>query len=324
VLREDFERGLDVLADVILNPAFPGEQVERERQAQLADIRSQDERITTVASLQLRRLVFGTHPYRLQADGTIESVGKLNREDLVAFHRRWCVAPNMVLSVFGDIEPAKAAKAVEKRFAALSRDKPGFDAFEQPPLRSAVSKEHPVNKKQGVVMVGFRTVDLHSADRYALDLIDTAYSDLGSPLGMRIREEKGLAYFVGTQQLLGLEPGMLFFYVGTRPDATDLCRDEILAEVANLRENGLSADALARAKNKIIGERKVRMQSNSEFGYMVALDELYGLGYDHYRSQDDRYQAVTLDEIQRVAQKYLRADGYAVVVVRPPPGEAKK
>jgi zinc protease len=110
---------------------------------------------------------------------------------------------------------------------------------------------------------------------------------------------------------------MFFFYVGTRPDATGLCRDEILKAVAELREQGLSADELARAKNKTIGERKIKMQSNSEFGYMVALDELYGLGYDNYKSQDAKYQAVNLDEIKKVAEKYLRADGYAVVVVRP-------
>jgi zinc protease len=253
----------------------------------------------------------------LQSDGTVESVGKLKRDDLVAFHRRWCVAPNLVLSIFGDIDPAVVRKAIEKRFAALAKDSPEIAKFELPPLTAPLSKEQLVNKKQGVVMIGYRSVDLLNQDRFALDLIDTAYSDLGSPLGIRIREEKGLAYYVGAQQLLGIEPGMFFFYVGTTPEATDLCRDEILAEAGTLREKGLSADELTRAKTKIIGERKIKMQNNSEFGYMVALDEIYGLGYDNYKSLDAKYQAVTLDEIKRVAQKYFRADGYAAVVVKP-------
>ena len=63
-----------------------------------ADIKAHDEQITTVASLRLRKTLFGTHPYHLQADGMVESVGKLKRDDLVSFHRRWCVAPNMVLN----------------------------------------------------------------------------------------------------------------------------------------------------------------------------------------------------------------------------------
>src|SRR5262249_3286405 len=93
VLRGDFERGLDVLSDVILNPTFPADEVERERELQLADIKSHDEQITTIASLLLRKTMFGSHPYHLQADGKINSVSKLKREDLAAFHERWCVAP---------------------------------------------------------------------------------------------------------------------------------------------------------------------------------------------------------------------------------------
>jgi zinc protease len=317
VLGDDFERGLDVLADVILNPTFPAAEIERERQMQLADIKSHDEQITTIASLELRKLIFGNYPYHLQADGTVEAVNKLKREDLVSFHRRYCVAPNLVLSVFGDIDPAAVRKSIEKKLASLPTTKPDFATFDLPPLASTLDKEKPVDKKQGVVMIGYRSVDLLNPDRFALDLIDTAYSDLGSPLGIRIREEKGLAYYVGAQQLLGPAPGMFFFYVGTKPESTDLCRDEILAETANLREKGMSPDELARAKNKMIGERKIKMQNNSEFGYMVALDEIYGLGYDNYKSQDAKYQAVTLDEIKRVAQKYFRADGYAAVVVKP-------
>ena len=318
VLGDDLERGLDVLSDVVVNPTFAKEELERERQMQLAGIKSHDEQITTVASLLLRKELFGKHPYHLQSDGTEAAVSKLQREDLVAFHKKWCVAPNAVVSVFGDIDPAKVRKLVEVKFGQLPNTKVEFPKEQPSSLKSSLTKEENVNKKQGVVMIGFRSVDVYSPDRFALDLIDTAYSDLGSPLGIRIREDKGLAYYVGAQQMLGLEAGMFFFYVGTRPDATELCREEILQEMGNLRDKGMSADELSRAKNKIIGERKIKMQSNSEFGYMAALDELYGIGYDNWKSQDAKYQAVTLDEIKRVAQKYLRPDGYVAVTVRPP------
>lgn len=321
VLRDDFQRGLDVLGDVVLNPTFPAEELERERQMQLADIRAHNEQITTVASLLLRKKLFGAHPYHLQADGTIESVSKLRRDDLVEFHRRWVTAPNMVLAVFGDIDAATVKQAVEKEFAKLATTPVTFPKFDLNPLTAPIHEEKQVDKKQGVVMLGYRNASLVDPDRFAFDLIDTAYSDLGSPLGIRIREEKGLAYYVGAQQLLGLQPGMFFFYVGTRPDATDLCREEMLQELARLREQGMTEAELVRSKNKIIGDRKVKMQSNDSFGYMVALDELYGLGWDFHRGQDAKYQAVTLEDIKRVAQKYLRPDAYAVVTVRPPPAK---
>ena len=152
-----------------------------------------------------------------------------------------------------------------------------------------------------------------------MELLDGALSGQGSRLFMRIRDELGLCYYVGAYELLGLEPGFFAFYVGTTPDKVGTCEKEIFAEVDKLIADGLTAAELERSKNNLIGQRKVSMQDNGQLAMMVGLDELYGLGYDFYKSMDANYRAVTVDDIKRIANKYFADKPHAVVVVKPSP-----
>ena len=166
-------------------------------------------------------------------------------------------------------------------------------------------------------MIGFRGATLHDPDRYPLELIQEACSDLGSRLFLRIREELGLAYFVGAQNFVGLAPGYFAFYVGTAPDKVDLVEKELLREAELLRVEGLSEEELKRAKAKVIGQKKIARQDLGTFAMTTALDELYGLGYAHTDSESALYEAVTLAQAQAVAQKYLKPDALVISVVKP-------
>ena len=168
-----------------------------------------------------------------------------------------------------------------------------------------------------MLLIGFSGTDMFSNDRFALELLDEAYSGLGSRLFLRIRDELGLAYYVGAYQQPGLDPGYFAFYVGTMPEKVDLCKKEIFAELDKLKQDGLSAKELERAKNSLIGQRKVRMQDNADLSLMVGLDELYGLGYNFFQSMDEKYNAVTADDIKRVANRYFTDQPHAVVVIKP-------
>jgi zinc protease len=174
-----------------------------------------------------------------------------------------------------------------------------------------------VPKQQAVLLIGYSGVDIFNKDRFAMELLSEAYSGLGSRVFQRIRDELGLCYYVGAYQLIGLDPGYFAFYVGTTPEKVDTCEKEIFAELETLKTDGLSDEELTRAKSGVIGQRRVRMQDNSELGMMVGLDELTGLGYDFFKSADEKYQAVTLDDIKRVANRYFSGKPHAVVIVTP-------
>jgi zinc protease len=166
-------------------------------------------------------------------------------------------------------------------------------------------------------MVGYRGVDMFSPDRYALELIDEASSDLGSRFFIRIREEMGLAYYVGASQMQGLVPGLFAFYLGTDPQKIEPVKTALLDEIKKLANDGLTNEELIRAKKKLIGQQEIANQSNDSLAHQAALDELYGLGFDHYKSLERDVNAVSLDDVKRVAAKYFRDQPYVLATVRP-------
>ena len=319
VTQPDLRLGIEILSDVLLNATLPEAAVERERQVQLAGIKEDEEQLTTVARNILREALFRDHPYALRGKGSADSVEKLIRKQLLAFRDRYLVARNGVISVFGNVKVDEVRELFE---ASLGKMKPGELALtaapQSAPLTSTVTVESLKEKAQGVLMVGFRGADMFSEDRYALELIDEASSDIGSRFFVRIREEMGLAYFVGASQMQGLVPGLFLFYLGTDPQKIEPVKAALLEEIGKLATEGLSDIELARAKKKLIGQQQISNQSNDSFGYMAALDELYGLGFDHYKALERDVEAVTVEDVRRVAAKYFLHQPYVLALVRPP------
>jgi zinc protease len=173
------------------------------------------------------------------------------------------------------------------------------------------------DKKQAVLVLCFPGTTLFDPDRYALELLQESCSDLGSRLFLRIREKLGLAYYVGAQNFVGLAPGYFAFYAGTAPDKAELVEKEILNEVELLRTEGLTAEELSRAKAKIIGQKKIARQDLGSLAMATALDELYGLGYNHLDHEDALFEAVTLEQIQAVARKYFLPDAFVIATLKP-------
>jgi zinc protease len=317
--KPDLKLGVDLLSDVLLSATMPEKAVAREKQIQIAGIQQEDEQLTTVARNILRQALFNHHPYALRGNGSVDSVQRLTQKDLLEFRDRYVVAKNGVISVFGNVNAAEVKQIFEQ---ALGSMKPGALALTEAKSPTELSKPATVESKkekaQGVIMVGYRGVDIFSKDRHALELIDEASSDLGSRFFIRIREQMGLAYYVGASQFQGLVPGLFAFYLGTDPQKIEPVKTALLDEIRKLASDGLTSEELARAKKKLNGQQRIAMQSNDSFGYQSALDELYGLGFDYYKQLERDVDAVTLDEIKRTAAKYFRDQPYVLATVRPP------
>jgi len=326
VTQPDLKLGAELLADVLLNATMPEKAVVREREVQLAGIKEDEEHLTTVARNILREALFPGHPYALRGKGSVESVSRLTQKGLLDFRDRYLVGRNGVISIFGNVTAAEVKQIFEEALAGLN---PGQLALTNPPPPPPMLKNSAVeslkDKAQGVIMVGYRGVDIFSPDRYALELIDEASSDLGSRFFVRIREQMGLAYYVGSSQMQGLVPGLFLFYLGTDPQKIERVQTELLDEINKLADEGLTSEELTRAKKKLIGQQQIANQSNDSFGYMAALDELYGLGFDHYRTLERDVEAVTIEDVKRAAAKYFQKRPYVLAIVRPPekPNEPK-
>jgi zinc protease len=318
VLQSDFGTGLDLLADVIRRPIFPADELEREREVQLAGIRDQKDHLLQSAGRMMRRGMFGDRGYGLDAIGTEESVAALTVESVRDFHRRLAVPNNCVLAVFGNVDTATVQAEAERVFGGwLPSDTGRVPLPETAPLTEVLRREETRDKKQAVVVLGFRGAELTDPERYALELVQEACSDLGSRLFMRIRDELGLAYYVGAQNFVGLIPGCFSFYAGTAPGKSDQVVTEFLNEIGKLRETGLTPEELKRSKAKIVGQRKISRQDLGSHAMGCALDELYGLGFAYGDQEDARIEAVTLEATRDAAKRFLTPDRHVLVVVKP-------
>ena len=318
VMKPDLHLGMDILSDVLMHATFPAEEIAREKEDQIASIKAEEEQITTVARHAMRRAVFGDHPYGLRSNGTEESVHALTREQLLAFREECVTAKNGVLAIFGAVSVDEVRAMAEKMFGGLRE---GSLLMTDPPVAPALNEAVEVvahePKQQAVLMAGFRGADALSPDRVALELIDTASSDMASRFFHRIREELGLAYFVGASQMMGFAPGIFTFYLGTDPAKVDLVRKNFDEEISALAAEGLTESELVRAKKKLIGSEAIRNQSLESFAHVVAVDELYGLGAEHHAQRAAEINAVTLDQVRDVARRYFLEPCRATVLVTP-------
>ena len=317
VLSADFELGMEMVADVTLNPSFPEMALGRQRDVQIAAIKSQQDKLLHATFRMMREKMFGSEGYGLDPLGTEENLNVFSVSDLASFHRRLAVPNNCVMSVFGDVNPVEARAEAEKAFGlwALGNEFKTPEVAVADPGMQRVSVER--EKEQGVVVVGYRSCTFYDEDRFALELLSEACSDLGSRLFMRIREELGLAYYVGAQSQPGLTPGFFAFYAGTSPESVGQVEKELLEESGKLREEGLSEDELRRAKAKMIGQKKIARQDLGGLATTMGLDELFGLGYDASDHDDEKYESVTIEQIREVATKYFQPATCVVAISHP-------
>ncbi len=322
VMKPDLRLGMELLADVLLRASFPPDEIEREKEDQIAALKAEAEQITLVARNALRRAIFGEHPYGLRPNGTEESVAAITREELAAFRDSCVTAKNGVLAVSGDVSADEVCRLAEELLGALPSGELLMTAPPCPtPLARPVEQVLHEPKQQAVLMAGFLGADALSPDRIALELIDTASSDMASRFFQRIREELGLAYFVGASQMMGFARGLFTFYLGTDPAKVDLVRASFDEEIALLAREGMSDAELARAKKKLIGGEAIRNQSLDAFAHVVALDELYGFGAGHHAHRAAEIEAVTSDQVRAVARKYFLEPCRATVLVTPAAGD---
>lgn len=321
VLAKNWKEGLALLAEVIQKPRFDPADLENEKKVILAGIRSREDDPFDAAGKLLRETLFVQHPYRLQTSGTAESVARLQVKEVEKYYKEFVRPQNMVVAVFGDVPEKEVKPEVAKLFESFKSPRaPVFEKKKELPQNEIRKNVKMKDSQQAVVTLGYHTVNMFDPDQYPLLVIANLYSGQGSRLFKSVREEQGLAYTMGAFNTPGLDPGFFTFYAASRPEKADQVLKIILDEIELLKEKGIAPEELERAKNSLIGDREREIEKNSDFAFKVALDELYGLGWDDYKQYEKRVRAVTADDVMRAALKYFNGAAYALVEVKPKPG----
>jgi zinc protease len=306
VMRGDEATALDLLADLALHPTLPADGLALVKKHQLASIREEKEDPLTVALRRARSEIFAGKPFARTANGTEASVKSLDIPACRGALSRTFNRENGVITVYGDVDPKAVRDQIAASFHTLPHGKPAYD-----PRRTHTSRSKPgrwqekLDKEQAVLVIGFRTVDLHHPVIPALQLIDEACSDMGSRLFNRIREELGLAYYVGAQSFNALSCGAFYFYVGTAPHQLDQAEAEMTTLIKELAENGLSPDELDRAHTTWKSSWLRSQQGNGPMADVTGWNELNGLGHDYFQRLPAIMAAVTPADIKAAARTYL-------------------
>jgi zinc protease len=210
------------------------------------------------------------------------------------------------------------AGLIENYFSKMSRSS-GVKSFAGPlkdqPLEKIRESIVNVDREQSLILIGFSGIDIYDKDKFALEVLANILSNPSGVLFKSIRDNKGLAYAVGAFNVMGIDPGYLAVYGLTSEENIDKTRRGIFRELDSIIKNGVTEDDIEMSRNYLKAMRKVDMQANSSFIFSAALDELYGLGYDDYKNFDRNIDAVTRDDVKRVAKRILTLDRCAVLVL---------
>lgn len=316
ILKKDIEVGLDIFADCLINPTFPQDKLALLRQKTISDIRSQEDNLLSLGRTVLDKTLFRTHPYRLPILGVEETVKKITAENLASLHREMVVPSNTYLAVFGDIDHMRIISLIEKKFSGLianNFDPPTVEQETGAPGKRSNSLI--LDKKQTVVLLGFNGPSVNHPDRWGLTVLTEILSGLGSRLFQRIRSAMGLAYYVGSFMMSGIDQGSYNFYCGTVPEKAKVARDALFEEIRKIKEGGVTQEEMNLARENLIGKKMLDRQRISSQAAEVVMDELLGLGVDYHREFNSLVTAVTQDDVRRVANKYFTEDDYAEVFV---------
>lgn len=322
LLAEDLKDGLGIFADVLMNPKFDAEEMEKERELIQAGLAARGDDWNTDAMDRMLVELFDTHPYGKCPAGTPETVSAFERDDLVAHHAAYVSPANTVLTVFGDVDEDEAITMVERAFGSWKSGPDVAPRSISEPARTSpetVTSHH--DRAQTIIFRGYHGMPYSSEDGYAMDVLDAVTSGIYYPGGWLHTDLRGnqLVYVVHAYNFTGLDAGYFGIYAATYDEALDQAMEIIDGHMERIVAEPVSDEELEKAKQLCVIMRQTSRQTNASQASDAGIAELYGLGYDYTDNYATKIKAVTTEQVQAVAQKYLKNP--LTILRRPVPSE---
>ena len=317
VMKDSLSLGFELLNDVVRNPAFKSDELERQRQQAISGLRVSYEDPDYVAGLVFDRLVYGFHPYGLPNNGTPESLQSVTADDLRAFHKTHYAPNNAILAVVGDVTPQEAFSGAERAFGSwASHDVKPDDAGAPPePTRRVIVVDKP-DAVQTELRVGQLALPRKHPDYLAYDLTMKILGGEGANRLQRVlRSERGLTYGASAEFQALRQSGDFAANTDTRSDATAEVLRVIVEEITKLQRDRVSDRELSDAQAYLTGNFPLTIETPEDIAAQVLNAIFYGLPLSDIENYRELVNAITPDDIQRVARQYLKPDRLSVVLV---------
>ncbi|MGH9139785.1 MAG: insulinase family protein [Vicinamibacterales bacterium] len=317
VMKDSFDTGLKMLSDMARQPAFDSGEIERQRQQMLSGQKVSAEDPGYIANSVFDRLVYGFHPYGMPESGTPQTIAGLTRDDLIAFHTRFFMPNNAILAIVGDVTAEEAFAAARKVFGEWQkRDLPAQTFIGPPdPTRRVVVVNKP-DAVQTEVRVGHIGIPRTHPDYMAVNLAIRILGGEGSNrLHQVLRTERGLTYGAQANMDTLKESGDFEAETNTRSEATGEVLRLIVDEFWRLQRERVGERELDGAKAYLTGSFPLTIETPESIAMQVVNALFYGLPLEELQNFRERVNAVTPDDIQRVAKALLKPDRLSVVLV---------
>lgn len=308
-----------ILAEVVTSPAFDPEEVERRRNDVLSAIRRKNDDLVYLVRSRFQELVFGDHPYRLPLLGYEETVGRITPAEIRGFYERLYRPNNTLIAVAGDFRPAEMIELLEDAFGSW-RPAP-TPARELPPVPQPSGPHVERLQKDGVsqatLRVGLLGIPRNHPDYVVTTLMNYVLggSGFGSRLMRSLREERGLTYGVYSSFHTRREHGYFFAGCQTGLDTMNAALAGMIEEILRMRDHGVTAEELERARSYYTGSLPLAFQTNDQLATLVLEQELYGLEPEFWNEEIRRIGAATTAEVSAAARTYLDPSRFTIVAL---------
>jgi zinc protease len=316
-LADDAPEAADRLVELLTENEIRNRTFARERDAQIAQIRESLDDVFEEAKLRHRQLFFGRHPFANDSLGHEESLRTVTREALVEYRNRWLVGSNLVIAVSGQFDEAEIESRLTRGLSGLPVGQPPLKPAPAPWKPEAIAQRLQREREQAIYLLGFPDRSLLDEHYVRSDLLDEILSGMSSELFNRVREEKGMAYFVGASRLVGLPTGMFYLYAGTRPDQVDALREEVNQELRRLADAGPTDQELARAVSRLKAQRDISGQAAGSRAMHAALNALYGREINDRESYLMALRTTTVGQLRDYAKTLFDPHHAVELVVSP-------
>lgn len=308
---------LELLADVALRPVFPENEVELTKQNTKESLKQQRAQPSFLATEMVAKVMFGSHPYSVTAP-TPEAIDATTREELIEFHRSKFIPNNAVLLVAGDVDHDTLIKRIESLFGNWKPGEVPGDDFPAPPKRTARAAyviDRPGSAQANIVIAN-SGITRTSPDYFPLLVMHTVLgANASSRLFMNLREEKGYTYGAYSSLDARRTAGTFRATAEVRTPVTGDSLKEFFYELGRIRSEPVSEKELADAKSYLTGVFPIRLETQEGLIDQLLQIRMFGLPDNYLDTYRSNIQSVTREQIQEVANKYVRPDEAAIVIV---------
>ncbi len=311
------DKAVDTMTQVINQPSFPEESLERERKRMLIALQGKKQSPGAIAKETFFTELYGDHPYANEATGTEETVKQIKRSHLIEHHKRYYVGRNTIIAIVGAVDRKQAEALAEKIIGPLPPGKPAQAIPEVNSLAKAslVKKEFP--SSQTHLLVGQPAVKRGDDDYFALFVGNHILggSGLVSRLSEEIREKRGLSYSTYSYFSPMRQRGPFQLGLQTRNDQAEEALEILKQTLVEFMEKGPSKDELESAKKNITGGFALNLDSNSKIIENIAMIGFYQLPLDYLDTYTDKIDAVSIEQIKAAFKRHVQPDKMVTVMV---------